>query len=211
MNCRATEKVINMKEKIKQYLVDFLKFFIIAAVSVLLIFLMSFLPETELMGTTLAHFLNALVTVTAVLTCTAVTGKMFGAALLSFGLPVLSYFFIGLFSPIFIAPHIFANFMMVFFYNILGKKKKNHIHRIISFFVAGMVRFGFMFIFSKLGRKFIEYIMIFKNVTDEAGLAQAVLDMLKDSYNGQLVATLLGLVLAYGFTMLFKIFAKNKD
>ena len=210
MNCRATEKVINMKEKIKQYLVDFLKFFIIAAVAVLLIFLMSFMPKTELMGTTLAHFLNAVVTVTAVITCTAVTGKMFGAALPSFGLPVLTYFFIGLFSPIFIAPHIFANFMMVFFYNILGKKKKNHIHRGISYLVAGLVRFGFIFIFSKVGEKFIEYIMIFKNVTDEAGLSQAVNDMLVDSYNGQLVATILGLLVSYGVAMLFISLSKKK-
>ncbi len=200
-----------MKNKLKQFLVDFLKFFIISAVAVLLIFLMSFMPETELMGTTLAHFLNAVITVTAVLTCTAVTGKMFGAALLSFGLPVLSYFFIGLFSPIFIAPHILVNFMMVFFYNILGKKKKGHIHRAVSYVVAGVVRFGLIFAFSKVGEKFIEYIMIFKNVTDEAGLSQAVQDMLVDSYNGQLVATVLGLVLSYGLAMLFRTFSKNKN
>lgn len=199
-----------MKEKIKQFLVDFLKFFIISAAAVLLIFVMSFMPELELMGTTLTYFLNALVTVTAIMTCTAVTGKMFGAALLSFGLPVLSYFFIGLFSPIFIAPHIIANFMMVFAYNITGKNKKNHIHRVISYGAAGIVRFGCVFIFSKLGEKFIEYIMIFKNVTDEEGLAEAVKDMLCDSYNGQLVATVLGLVVSYGLVMLFNTFSKKK-
>ncbi len=200
-----------MTEKIKQWFADFLKFFVIAAVAVLLLFLCSYMPENVVLDTTLAYFINAVVTVAAIMTCTSTTSKMFGAALLSFTLPVLSYFWTGLFSPIFIAVHILANFMMVFFYNILGKRKRNHIHRVISYLVAGAVRVGILYVCRKLGVKFIEYIMIFKNVTDEAGLSEAIAQMNVDSYNGQLVATGLALVVAYGFTILMLSLSKKKN
>lgn len=195
---------------LKNFSVNLLKFLIIFIGACALLYVISLLPDNVIAGTTLPVFLSAVTIVCAMLTCTAVTGKMFGSALMSFVLPFISYFLNPLFSPVFIAVHIFSDFMMIFLYNLIRFKKENYLTLAIPIVIGGLARYGLLYVFCKAGEKFIEYIMIFKNVTDEQGLADAVTQMRIESQHGQLIATVLGVVAAYGFIALFKLVQSKK-
>ena len=200
----------NAAKGLKDFSVNLLKFLIIFIGACALLYFVSLMPDNVIAGTTIPVFFSAVTIVCAMLTCTAVTGKMFGAAIMSFVLPFISYFLNPLFSPVFIAVHIFSDFMMIFLYNLIRFKKENYLTLAIPIVIGGLARYGLLYIFCKAGEKFIEYIMIFKNVTDEQGLADAVTQMRIESQHGQLIATVLGVVAAYGFIALFKLVQSKK-
>jgi len=200
----------NIGKAITERLVNVVKFLIIFIAFSALLLVLKVIPQNVILGTTLPDFVGAVITVTAILTCTAVTGKMFGAAFMSFVMPFVSYYCIGLFSPAFIAVHIFANFMMVFLYNLVKAKNETYLTRGISIIVAGATRYGLLFIFSKIGAKAMKFIMIFQNVTDDEGLAEAVKAMKIDSLHGQLIATILGVFAAFGVAALFNLLGDKR-
>lgn len=211
MNKEKSKEVMrNIGKAVTERLVNLVKFLVIFVAFGALLFVLKVIPQNVILGTTLPDFVGAIITVTAVLTCTAVTGKMFGAAFMSFVLPFVSYYCIGLFSPAFIAVHILANFMMVFLYNLVKAKKETYLTRGISIVVAGATRYGMLFICSKIGAKLMKFIMIFQNVTDDEGISQAIQEMKIDSLHGQLIATILGVLAAYGVAAVFNILGDKR-
>lgn len=191
----------------KTTLVNFVKVFIMLIIAVLFILLCSILPATDLAKSNLQLIAYAIITNMVLLTTAGITGHMYGAAVLSFIIPVIGYFKIPMVSPFFIAVMIAANFIMVLVFS-LALQKNNWLCRGIGVAAGAVVKYGVLWVVcEKIAIPQVELIMMFKNVTDEAGLAAGATQIHYEFVEGQFIAAIIGAALAYGLIPLVLMFA----
>ena len=179
---------------------NFFRVLLMALIGTVCILICAVIPVADVLGVAPAPFLCAILLDTVLFLTVNLTGHLYGAFVLTFLFPVLRFFIMGaaaMASPVLIVPEIMSRFLMLLTYKLIIRYPKK-IFRFIGIGAAALVNYGVLWlVVDKLLGHFIEMIMIFQNVNDQAGFDTASALMKGQSLHGQLIAALLGGLLAY--------------